>query len=200
MTLELLEFDWDAVSRYLTPLTLKSALSKASKSSLESFQRCRTQVFCNMFTSLQIALHQKFPVDPEENPLKRSLRIVSYLCDHGFIPLIPPGSVSNSTFSLQDEWNTTPNVEIMRRYWDAMLENVKKTDVFNCIFQFIIQQLPGCEGIACESCQWKVPQSAMWNSKTCSYCHRIETCPLAKLKMSYDGVPFMHIPFRPKKI
>lgn len=171
------EWDWDALSHMLTPANLKKLLTNSSPESAEYFLRVKSLVFFHMFKTLDYKINH-FAKIPRSLVSVRKL-FETDLMENGFIPHVPlrRSVVSNDFFGFVNdrgkwiEWNIC-SIEIMRLYWDNMLQSVTSTHkkFIDSVCQKILCLLPGSTQ-ECQHCQWLVPASAMYSDHFCNYCH-----------------------------
>lgn len=174
----LFEWDWVAVSKYLTPRLL-SVLLANSNESYDTFLLVRPEVVCRMFQNMQ------------------GVTDVRWLVQEGFIPdhTHKTNVLTNDKYgyvSKSGQWAECEivSVKVMRYYWDSMMRNLNtfcKKTICASVCQFIAS-LPGAH-TTCPHCKWTMPVSEMWNESVCTYCREINRYPDAILTRTKGGIP-----------
>lgn len=175
--MNLLEHDWEAISKYTTPKDLKQVIKKCSPSSLESLNRCRSVFVQNMFSVVSLTISE----------LKRSGTsnidiLIQYLSKGSFIPYLNIKRINNCQFGYVEdgEWKELPlpRTDIIRDYWNQMTLGSKKThEALNDTFQEILLLFPG-KKVKCKCCEWTLPITDM-HDENCVYCEN----KIANLKL-----------------
>jgi flagellar biosynthesis/type III secretory pathway chaperone len=160
----------ECLSSFITPNVLQDLL-KTQSELLQSLNKCRGQVYTQMFEVMEKVVFYKLCQN-------HSVRDVweNYLSRHGFVPpCIKQHLVSNDRFgyNVNNEWVEWGNVNLtaVRLYWKQLFSgsSQKHMTKLNGLCKNIISTLPGLKQ-SCQTCGWACPQSEMYNQDLCSFC------------------------------
>jgi len=189
------EWDWDSISHILTPSNLKKLLQNSTPASAEYFLRVKSLVFFHMFQTLDYKI-MNFRKNQKSLDIIRKFFELD-LMKNGFIPDIPQNNtvVSNDFFGFLNEkgkwieWSIC-SVEVMRFYWDNMLQNVgtNHRKSIEIVCQKILSLLPG-NCLECQNCHWKVPETSMHSDHVCIYCQCKDQEGVLK---QFKNLPYLH--------
>lgn len=179
MSFPLQEWDWVALSGYMTPMGLKTLLCNSSQESYDSFRRMRPKIVCTMFDSLQNYL---VSVKYDETN-RQEFWETGWIATQGYIPVpVDPNVITNERFfANKKEWNIV-SVKMMRYYWDDMSHGLNDycKEKIRVVGSQLISLLPGKKS-CCQSCRWTMPSAEMWDDVKCTYCRERDMYPYATL-------------------
>jgi hypothetical protein len=177
----------ESLAAYSHPRQIVVLLLK-EKNSRGAFNRVRRTVFGNIFTRFRRSLPNLLQKTSVQSFFE------DFLPRHAYTPRIPCDQMNNSCFLYQNEHGEVTNewlcasVEIMRLYWDGLIQSQHKPQAFTAACQDIILLLPG-QKTTCQQCEWVVPETAMYDDQQCAYCR----CKQLGhgLHMTATGVPII---------
>ena len=175
----LYEWDWLALSAYLTPTSLKHVLVNCNTQSYDSFLKMRPKIVCSMFESLDTFISLVNGKDTNQQEFWEH----GWIAKQGYIPVtIHPNVITNERFfANRKEWNMV-SVKLMRYYWDEMSNGLNGycKDKIKTIGSRLICLLPGKKSVCC-LCKWTMPATEMWNDVQCTYCREKSLHPYANI-------------------
>ena len=184
----MIELAWDTLSQVLTPASLHFVKSRVSADSLVAFENQKDKIIVDIFRNV---------LNRFASECKMQTFFENYLSKEGFIPKYTGSDVSNDVFGYVNsyrqwtEWNMF-SVEVIRMYWDRLFYDlsVETQTQLKTICMSVLKFLPG-NSCYCESCQWTVPESAMYSVRQCNYCNIKSRDGILK---SYHNCDYIFIP------
>lgn len=170
------EWDWQALSYYLTPRTLQENLNLHNDViSQQSFERVKGTVMLEIWRKVpKIRLQRKY--SSWQKFWEEYL-----MCEHFIPPAIPDHVHTVDRFFHWHEASQTTtsypfaSVELLRAYWQDMAGYFTTNDQrreFFLLCQNLLMDLPCIETQKrCHDCKWVVPDVAMFDTTKCNYCY-----------------------------
>lgn len=187
------EWNWHALSCYLTPRTLKETLELHNDViSQQSFERVKGMVM--------LAIWQKVPKIRLQRKYSswRKFWEEYLMCEHYIPPVIDEDvhtvdrffhwhKASQSTISYP-----FASVELLRAYWQdmaAFFTTEQQRREFFLVCQNLLMDLPCIDSQkCCRRCQWVVPDVAMYDAVQCNYCYG------GKVYHQHRKIPYLRRP------